>query len=124
MLTSDCKQEGRMAISPIEADRDVPVRILLVDDNGANLLALEAVLEPLHQELVLARSGSEALEKLSEQECALVLDVHMPVLDGFQTVEAIRKRNGLRHLPVMFLTALFRDPHGQPDVHDLVSDRR
>lgn len=95
---------------PIEPDRDDPVRILLVDDNAANLLALEAVLEPLGQELVIARSGREALERLAEQDCALVLmDVHMPVLDGFQTVEAIRRRNELKHLPVMFLTALFRD---------------
>src|SRR5436853_287159 len=87
-----------------------PVRILLVDDNLPNLVALEAVLESLNQELVLARSGHEALEKLTEKPCALVLmDVHMPVLDGFQTVEAIRKRRELQHLPVMFLTAMFKD---------------
>lgn len=93
-----------------EPERDEPVRILLVDDNAANLFALETVLESLGQELVSAHSGAEALEKLNEQDCALVLmDVHMPILDGFQTVEAIRKRNELRHLPVMFLTALFRD---------------
>ena len=86
-------------------DAAQPVRILLVDDNLANLVALEAVLEPLGQELVLAHSGKEALEKLATHDCALVLmDVHMPILDGFQTVEAIRKRNELRHLPVMFLT--------------------
>ena len=91
-------------------DQDAAVRILLVDDNVANLVALESVLEPLGQELVLARSGREALEKL-DGDCALVLmDVHMPVLDGFQTVEAIRKRRELAHLPVMFLTAMFRDP--------------
>jgi len=91
-------------------DQDAPVRILLVDDNVANLVALESVLEPLGQELVLARSGREALSKISE-DCALVLmDVHMPILDGFQTVEAIRRRRELAHLPVMFLTAMFRDP--------------
>lgn len=90
--------------------REQPVRILLVDDHIPNLVALEAVLEPLGQELVLARSGREALEKLAENPCALVLmDVHMPVLDGFQTVEAIRKRQELQHLPVMFLTAMFKD---------------
>jgi signal transduction histidine kinase len=99
-----------MENSPSNEDRDEPVRILLVDDNRANLLALEGVLEPLGQELVPARSGKEALEKLNECDCALVLmDVHMPVLDGFQTVEAIRKRKELAHLPVMFLTAMFRD---------------
>src|SRR5688572_29617510 len=87
-----------------------PVRILIVDDNPANLLALEVVLESLGQELVFARSGEEALAKLEEAPCALVLmDVHMPVLDGFKTVEAIRKRDALKHLPVMFLTAMFKD---------------
>ena len=99
-----------MSESRTEEEREPPVRILLVDDNPANLLALEGVLEPLAQELVRAQSGAEALEKLSERDFALVLmDVHMPVLDGFQTVEAIRKRNELKHLPVMFLTALFKD---------------
>src|SRR5579864_4431972 len=87
------------------------VRILIVDDNASNLLALETVLEPLGQEVVRAMSGTEALEKLGDYDFALILmDVAMPALDGFQTVEVIRKRNELRHLPVMFLTALFRDP--------------
>lgn len=86
------------------------MRILLVDDNSANLLALQAVLEPLGQELIAARSGAEALALLSSQEFALVLmDVHMPVLDGYQTVEAIRKRDELRHLPVVFVTAILKD---------------
>lgn len=93
-----------------ELDGCDPVRILLVDDNPANLLALEVVLEPLGQELVMARSGREALELLDTLDCALVLmDVHMPALDGFQTVEAIRQRHRLAHMPVMFLTALFKD---------------
>ncbi len=96
--------------SILNEDRELPVRILLVDDNAANLLALESVLEPLGQELVLAKSGTEALQKLAERDCALVLmDVHMPILDGFQTVETIRKRQELAHMPIMFLTAMFRD---------------
>ena len=87
-----------------------PVKILLVDDHAANLLALEAVLEPLGQDLVVARSGREAIAKLQAEEFALVLmDVQMPVLDGFETVEVIRRKEDLRHLPVMFVTALFRD---------------
>lgn len=91
-------------------ERDEPVCILVVDDVPSNLVALEAVLEPLGQELLLARSGDEALALLETHDCALVLmDVHMPVLDGYQTVEAIRQRQHLRHLPVMFLTAMFRD---------------
>ncbi|HUQ06808.1 MAG TPA: hybrid sensor histidine kinase/response regulator [Kofleriaceae bacterium] len=92
------------------AERDEPVCILIVDDVPANLMALESVLEPLGQEVLLARSGTEALEVLEKHDCALVLmDVHMPLLDGYQTVEVIRNRQHLRHLPVMFLTAMYRD---------------
>lgn len=87
-----------------------PVRILLVDDNPANLLALGAVLEPLKQELVRASSGAQALALLGEQDFALVLmDVAMPILDGFETVARIRRNERIRHQPVMFITALFRD---------------
>lgn len=72
------------------------------------------MLEPLGQELVHALSGAEALEKLHDGNFTLVLmDVHMPTLDGFSTVEAIRKRSELKHLPVMFLTAVFRDPDSE-----------
>jgi len=92
-------------------EEDIPVRILLVDDNRANLIALEAALEPLGEELVLASSGSEALELLARHRFALVLmDVQMPILDGFEIVERMRKTTDLRELPVLFVTALFRDP--------------
>jgi signal transduction histidine kinase len=102
--------DSRQTLQSPPLDGEERVRILLVDDNPANLLALESVLDPLGQELVMARSGGEALELLKKQDCALVLmDVHMPVLDGFQTVEAIRQRHQLAHLPVMFLTAMFKD---------------
>lgn len=96
--------------SDAEHLRDQPVRILLVDDNPANLMTLQAVLEPLGEQVVVARSGTEALALLDREEFALVLmDVHMPVFDGYQTVESIRKRDELRHLPVMFVTAIFKD---------------
>jgi signal transduction histidine kinase len=94
----------------IQDDEEVRVRILLVDDNRSNLIALEAALEPLGEELILASTGTEALELLAVHEFALVLmDVHMPILDGFDTVERMRKSTQLRDLPVLFLTALFRD---------------
>src|SRR5262249_40175850 len=97
-----------------EAEETVPVRILLVDDNPANLLALEAVLKPLGETLVRALSGPAAIEKRSRHDYALVLmDAHMPILDGFQTVEAIRKRKELQHLPVMFLTAIFKSAEAE-----------
>ena len=80
--------------------------ILLVDDQPANLLALEAVLGDLGHPLVLARSGAEALERLLDQDFAVVLlDVRMPGMDGFETARRIRGRERSRHTPIIFLTA-------------------
>ncbi len=85
-------------------------KILLVDDQPKNLLALNAMLEPLGQELVQASSGKEALRYLLRDEFALVLlDVQMPVLDGYEVAELIRAREKSRAVPIIFLTAIHRD---------------
>ena len=79
--------------------------ILLVDDQPANLLALEAILSDLGQTLVKARSGEEALRLLLRNDFAVVLlDLAMPGLDGFQTAQLIRGRERSRHTPIIFLT--------------------
>ncbi|HTE55253.1 MAG TPA: ATP-binding protein [Kofleriaceae bacterium] len=84
--------------------------ILLVDDRPANLMALEATLEPLGQRLVRAASGAQALWRLLEEEFALILlDVQMPGMDGFQVASLLRERAATRHVPIIFLTALSRD---------------
>jgi len=76
------------------------VRILLVDDSPENLVSLEATLEGLGQDLVLARSGMEALRHLLEHDfAAILLDVKMPEMDGFQTAELIRARKRSRFSP-------------------------
>lgn len=65
--------------------------ILLVDDNSANLLVLRAVLNDLGQNLVEARSGEEAIQRMQSEEFAVVLlDVLMPGISGFETAELIR----------------------------------
>ena len=80
--------------------------ILLVDDSQANLLALEAVLDHLNQNLVKANSGAAALRYLMGHEVAIILmDVQMPGMDGFETAELIRQRERSRHTPIIFLTA-------------------
>src|SRR4051812_48746197 len=80
--------------------------ILLVDDQPADLLALEAVLGQLGQNLVKAASGEEALRLLLDQDFAVVLlDVRMHGLDGFETARLIRGRERSRHTPIIFLTA-------------------
>jgi PAS domain S-box-containing protein len=84
--------------------------ILLVDDRQENLVALQAVLEPLGQNLVSARSGEEALRELLKQEFAIILlDVQMPGFDGFQTAELIKQREQTKHVPIIFVTAISKD---------------
>ena len=80
--------------------------ILLVDDNSANLLVLRAVLNDLGQNLVEARSGEEAIQRMQSEEFAVVLlDVLMPGISGFETAELIRGNERSRHTPIIFLTA-------------------
>src|SRR5215468_7007680 len=80
------------------------VKVLLVDDTPENLISLEAALETLGEELVLARSGKEALRCLLENNfAAILLDVKMPDMDGFETAELIRSRPRSRHTPIIFL---------------------
>jgi PAS domain S-box-containing protein len=90
--------------------RGPSARILLVDDEPDNLLALEAVLEPLGRELVSAKSGEEALKLLlNEQFAVILLDVRMPGLDGFETASLIKQRERTRHVPIIFVTGVSKD---------------
>ncbi|MEX0714823.1 MAG: SpoIIE family protein phosphatase [Pirellulales bacterium] len=86
---------------------DKPVNILLVDDQPKNLLALEAILDTLGQNLVRAGSGAEALRCLLNDDFAVILlDVLMPGMDGFETATLIRERIKSQHTPIIFLTAV------------------
>ncbi|MDP9346793.1 MAG: SpoIIE family protein phosphatase, partial [Actinomycetota bacterium] len=81
--------------------------VLLVDDRPENLLALEAVLEPLGVTLRTALSGEEALRALLAEDFAVVLlDVQMPGMDGLETARFIRGRERSRTTPLIFLTAV------------------
>jgi PAS domain S-box-containing protein len=85
-------------------------RILLVDDRPENLLALEAILEPLGHELVRAESGPEALRVLLRGDCAVILlDVQMPGMNGFETAELIKQRERTKNIPIIFLTAISKE---------------
>ena len=85
--------------------------VLLVDDQPADLAALERHLEPFCLHLVKACSGEEALDLLEGAEFALVLmDVRMPGLDGFETARLLRQHEAeQRHVPLIFLTGTPRD---------------
>jgi signal transduction histidine kinase len=83
------------------------VNILLVDDQPARLLSYEAILQDLGQNLVTARSGLEALERLMQQEFAVVLlDVSMPGMDGFETASMIHDHPRYERTPIIFVTGV------------------
>jgi serine phosphatase RsbU (regulator of sigma subunit) len=85
---------------------DEPVNILLVDDQPRNLESLEAVLGDLGQNLVRAGSGPEALRHLLQRDfAAILMDVHMPGMDGLEAASLIRQRQRSRHTPIIFVTA-------------------
>src|SRR5947209_7219864 len=95
-----------------EAATSQRAKLLLVDDSPENLLALEAVLEGLGQDLVKASSGFEALRYLLEDDfAAILLDVKMPEMDGFETAALIRSRKRSQHTPILFLTGYKNEEH-------------
>jgi two-component system, sensor histidine kinase and response regulator len=105
--------EGADPLTSLPADPPVDdrVNILLVDDQPANLVALEAMLQSLGQNLIKADSGREALKWLLTHDFAVILlDVKMPEMDGFETAELIRQRDKSHHTPILFLTAADNTP--------------
>ena len=84
-------------------------RILLVDDDERNLLALSEVLEGV-ADIVTAASGREALRHLLKGDFAVILlDVFMPGLDGYETAQLIRERKNTSHIPIIFLSAVNKE---------------
>ncbi|MBX3204764.1 MAG: response regulator [Labilithrix sp.] len=80
--------------------------ILLVDDHPPNLMALEAILEPLGGRLLYAGSGAQAVEIATREDLALVLlDLQMPELDGLETAALLKKTDRSRAVPLIILTA-------------------
>lgn len=90
---------------------DDEVNILLVDDRRENLVALEAVLEPLCYNLVSVQSGDEALRQLLQHKFSLILlDVQMPEMDGFELAQLIKQNDRTRDIPIIFITAISKEP--------------
>ena len=110
---------GRLVADiPVQAKRVEPEvheavgtrpRVLLVDDDDANLLAVESILEDLG-EVVSAKSGEEALRHLLKGEFAVILlDVYMPGMDGYETAQIIRNRDQTKGIPIVFLSAVNKE---------------
>jgi len=92
------------------AVKDFQPKILIVDDVPANLFALEQTLKPLKASLTRAESGEQALSQVLREDFALILmDVQMPGMDGFETVELMRDYEETRHIPVIFVTAISKE---------------
>ncbi|HET7690577.1 MAG TPA: response regulator [Nocardioidaceae bacterium] len=88
----------------------VLVPILVVDDNAAKRLALRSVLMPLGYHIVEADSGVSALRCITDQDFAVILlDIRMPVMDGFETAALIRQREQSETTPIIFITAYGAD---------------
>jgi len=102
-MVAPLSDESPAAGAPV----DSPVNVLLVDDQPGRLLTYRAILEPLGERLVEARSGNEALQRLMEEEFALILlDVNMPGMDGFETANLIHQHPRFEKTPIIFVTAV------------------
>lgn len=90
------------------------MKILLVDDDRATLYALSEMLSDVPAELVLAESGEDALRQVLKQDfAAILLDVRLPKMDGFEVAAAIRTLERARNTPIIFMSAN-EDRRGRP----------
>ena len=97
----------RLELEGADIDVSAPVNILLVDDQAGRLLTYRAILEPLGERLVEASSGTEALQRLMDEEFAVILlDVNMPGMDGFETASLIHQHPRFEKTPIIFVTAV------------------
>jgi signal transduction histidine kinase len=87
-------------------------KILIVDDKRENLYALSSTLKDLDAEVIMSESGDEALKNILNHRFALaILDVQMPDMDGYELAEFIRNEEETKHLPIIFLSAVYSDDY-------------
>jgi two-component system, sensor histidine kinase and response regulator len=99
----------RRAPASVNPQERPPTNILIVDDDHAKITALRSVLDPLGENVIEAKSGADALRNLLKQDFAVILlDVRMPIMNGFETAELIRQRPASELTPIIFVTALDR----------------
>jgi signal transduction histidine kinase/DNA-binding response OmpR family regulator len=97
-------------LPPVTLAKAKSAAVLLVDDNPANLLALEAVLSPIGVRTVSALTPRAALAHLGQESfAAALIDVQMPEMDGFELAKRIRQMDRGQQLPILFITAIYQD---------------
>ncbi len=95
-------------------------RILIVDDLKKNLIATSNLLVDLDADLVLADNGQDALLQIMKNEFAVVLlDAHMPDLDGFEMLKLMSSVEKTRHIPIIFVSAVYKDDQHIFEGYDL-----
>ena len=95
---------------PSRSPAATKAKVLIVDDDERTTMAVWSALEQLGQILIVANSGAEALQHLLHDDFAVILlDVNMPDMDGYEVAGYVRARKRTRHIPIVFLTALYRD---------------
>jgi diguanylate cyclase (GGDEF)-like protein len=93
--------------------------VLVVDDHLENIIAIEAVLQSANYSVARARSGKEAIRRLKTEDCALILlDLHMPILNGLETAKLIRKIPPSAETPIIFMTAHEKDEEAVFEAYD------
>ncbi|MFJ4717337.1 two-component system response regulator [Streptomyces sp. NPDC088785] len=105
--------EAEKPAQALPAAPNLPMpKVLVVDDQPDNLLAMSAVLATLDQELVTVNSGRDALRALLDHDdfAVIIMDVQMPLMDGYETAAQIKRRPRNRDVPIIFLTAMGTDP--------------
>ncbi|MBF0288582.1 MAG: response regulator [SAR324 cluster bacterium] len=87
------------------------VNILVVDDQPANIFALESILRKSGYGVISTSSGREALDKIEQEEdiAVILMDVHMPEMNGFEATEKIKQTDKGKHIPVIFVSAAYID---------------
>lgn len=91
-------------------DSKTPMKVLIVDDSQTNLVLLDHLLAMEECEVVQASTGMEAIELVKSNDFALILlDIQMPEMNGYETALAIKSLDRGRHVPIIFITAIFQD---------------
>jgi PAS domain S-box-containing protein len=110
MELARCCRPGERQQNPTMNSIMNKIKVLAVDDNRTNLHILQVFLKKLGHEVVLAENGEEAVRKFeSESPDLVLLDIMMPVMDGFEAARRIKAMTRDRWTPVIFLSALNRD---------------
>ena len=106
-MVTKTRRGARESAQPETLPAKAKVKLLVVDDDATKRFALRTILSPLDEDIVEAPSGADALRQLLRNEFAVVLlDVRMPVMDGFDTAQLIRQRPRSELTPLIFVTAL------------------